>query len=138
MNRPIVVTILSIGILCGMAPSRACGPFLNEAILDLGFAILRAPETSFELEVGKIDLDKPLPGGLVMPDKIKVFDANYLLTKGWAELLFESKGDDLLTSRDGCRTALLVTNVDLARDVAEVAAFLKTARKWRNTGHCAW
>jgi len=73
MNRPFAAAFLSFLIFFGTMPSRACGPFLNEATLDLGFAILRAPTTSFELEMRRIQLDEPLPGGLKMPEEIVPF-----------------------------------------------------------------
>lgn len=121
---------LTLSVFCWSVSSgtnvQACGPFLSETILDLSYAILRAPNTSFDLEMSWIaTLPEPLPGNLKLPDELQSFRQNGKPAEGIVDFLFNSSGADLISDKDGCRTRLLASNSQLARDVAEVALFLK-------------
>ena len=102
---------------------QACGPRFYETILDMSFAILRPPESSFDFEMSQMNPDLgPLPGGLKLSPTLQT-QANFDFRVSDIEIeALEAKPEAILNDVNGLRSRMTASDSDFARDVAEAAS----------------
>lgn len=136
-SRSIRYSLTVIGLFGIVIPTIACGPWFPDSLLQIAYSAIRPPIPSLEIELERIELDVTLPGKLSIPSRVPMrphlntqrLEIEQLDTATALEKLSELPMADLIQNKNECRTGLLASTSEIARDVADLAQILQNRTK---------